>query len=70
MDVEKQNFRPMWKSLKRQMDHEEPTPMTNQVFLGCTQGEAKVNTQAVQSKTELFRRLTSNVDNGHRESDD
>ena len=39
-------------------------PMINLVFLGCTRREAKVNTRAVQSKTELLNRLATNCENG------
>ena len=37
----------------------DPTPLMNQVFVGCTQRDAKVDLQAVQSKTELFNTSTT-----------
>ena len=45
-----------WKSLQKEIGLENPTPLMKQVFLGCTQREATVDPQAVQSKTELFRK--------------
>ena len=33
--------------------------MVDQVCLGCTQKEAKVDPQAVQSETELFKKITT-----------
>ena len=48
-----------WKSLQKDIGLENPTPLMNQVFLGCTQKEATVDDQAVQSKTEWFKKLTT-----------
>ena len=36
----------MWKSLKADIDSDDPKPIVLQVFFNCTQGEAKVNPQA------------------------
>ena len=44
------------KSLKTEVDLEDPPPLENQVFSVCALKEAKVNPQAVQSKAELLRR--------------
>ena len=33
--------------------------MTDQVYVGCTQRDAKVDPQAFQSKSELFTKLTT-----------
>ena len=44
---------------KKSIDHEDPTPWIDQVYLGCTQREAKADPQALQSKTELFKKLTT-----------
>ena len=49
---------PMWTNLQKDIDHEDPTPLIDQVFQGCTQVDAEVDPQAVQSKTELFKTLT------------
>ena len=54
-----QNLRRMWKSLKEEIDLEDPTPLTRQVYLGCTQSAATVNADAVQSKAGLLKRLTT-----------
>ena len=48
-----------WKSLQKEIGFENPTQLMNQVFLGCTQREATVDPQAVQSKTEWFKKLTT-----------
>ena len=49
-------LKPMWKNLQKDIDPEDPTPLINQVYLGCTQREAKADRQAVRSKTELFKK--------------
>ena len=45
----------VWKTLQNDIDLAEPTSLLNQVFLGCTQREAEVDQEAVQSETDLFR---------------
>ena len=45
-----------WKSLQREFGLENPTPLMDQVFL---EREATVDPQAVQSKTELFKKSTT-----------
>ena len=52
----KQNVCSMWTTLQKEMDLEDPIPLSDQVYLGCTQREAKVDLQAVQFKTELFKK--------------
>ena len=54
----KQNMDPMWKILQIEIDIENPTPSIDQVYLSCTQREAKVDPRAVHSKNELFNKLT------------
>ena len=54
-----ENIRPMWQSLKREIAVAEPTPIVNQVSLGCTQREARVDMGVVQSKSEFRKRLTT-----------
>ena len=53
------NIRTLWKTLQEKIDHVCPTPLIDQVYLGCTQREAKVDPQAVQSNTELFKQQTT-----------
>ena len=50
---------PMWKILQIKIDIEDPTPFIDQVYLSCTQREAKVDPRAVHSKNELFNKLTT-----------
>ena len=49
---------PCGKILQIEIDFEDPKPLIDQVYSGCTQREADVDPQAVQSKTELFTQLT------------
>ena len=51
-------FEKGWEKQK-EIDFEDQTPLSDQVYLGCTQREAKVHPQAVQSKIELFKKLTT-----------
>ena len=41
MERKKTNLKLMWDNLMKQVDLEEPTPLLDQVFLGCTQRECK-----------------------------
>ena len=43
----------------KEIDLEHLTPLIDQVYLGCTQREAKVDLQAVQSETELFKKVNN-----------
>ena len=52
----------MEKYLQEEIDLEDPTLLSDQLSWGCTQREAKVFPQAVQSKTELFTKLTTTRD--------
>ena len=55
-----EHLRLRWKSLEVEHDFDEdPIPLLNQVYTGCTQSDAKVSPQAVQSKAALFRRPRS-----------
>ena len=49
----------MWDQCGKLFDLEEPTPLPNQVYQGCTQGEADVGHHAVQAKADLFRRIAT-----------
>ena len=60
VEQKKQSLRPVWKRLEREIELEDSTSVATRVYLGCTQRDAKVNPQAVQSKKELFKRLTTN----------
>ena len=48
---------PYGKILQIEIDFEDPKPLIGQVYSGCTQREADVDPQAVQSNTELFTQL-------------
>ena len=50
---------PMWTILQKEIDLEYPTPVVDQVYLGCTQREAMVVPQAVHSETDVFKKLTT-----------
>ena len=53
----KHNMRLVWSILKKEINLLDPTPLIeNHVYLGCTQREAKVDLQAVQSKTEFVQK--------------
>ena len=54
-----QRGRLSWNSMKAEIHFEDPAPIVNQVYLGCTRRVAKVNPQAVQTKNELFQKLTT-----------
>ena len=55
----KQKMDSMWKIQQKEIDFEDLAPLTDQVYSGCTPREAEVGFQAVQSKTELFKKLTT-----------
>ena len=55
----KQNMGSMWNILRKESDLGDPTPSIDQVYLGCSEREAKVDLQAIQSKTELFKKITT-----------
>ena len=52
----RQNMDFMWKILQKEIDLEDPTPSEDQVYSGCTEREAKVDPQAVQSKNIRWKR--------------
>ena len=49
----------MWKRLENKIDLEGPTPIMNQVYLGCSQRPAEVDEQIIASKAEFFKRITT-----------
>ena len=53
---------PVKKTLQKDIDLEDPTPLTDEVDLGCTQREAEVNPQAAQPNTEWFKKLTTTME--------
>ena len=56
---------PMWTNLRKDIDLEDPTFLLNQVCWGFTQREAEVDHETVQSKADLYRRITTaEVTNG------
>ena len=50
---------PMWNNQQHEIDLEDPMPLIDQVYLGCSQREAMVDPQAVHSETDLFKQLTT-----------
>ena len=56
---EKQDLGPMWTILRRDIDLEDPTPLLNQVYLGCTQSEAAVESCSSSGQSGLSRRITT-----------
>ena len=59
MGGKKNNLKPMWHKLMKQVDLEEPTPLLDQVYLGCTQRECKPNQKIVQENKTLIESLIS-----------
>ena len=49
----KQNMESICKTRQKETNFEDPTPLADEVHLGCMQRDAKVVPKAVQSKTEL-----------------
>ena len=60
-----QNMDSMCQTLRKEIDLEHPRQLIDQWCLGCTQRVAQFDPQAVQSQTELFKKLTTT-----RESDE
>ena len=52
----------MLPNLQKEVDLEDPTPWIDQVYLGSTQREAKVDPKTVQSQTELFKNLWTTME--------
>ena len=50
------------KDRRHEIDIQDSTPNKNDVYLGCTQSQAWVNLQAVQSRNELFRKAKQFLD--------
>ena len=51
----------MWKKLRQHIGDEDPTPLPNEVHLGCTQCAAESDGQMVKAKKEVFGRITPNL---------
>ena len=47
----------VWRTLRKEKDLEDPTPLLSQENVGCTQREAEIDRRAVQAKADLFRRI-------------
>ena len=54
MDGKKNNLKPTWGKLMKQVDLEEPTPMLGQLNLECTQRECKLNLKIVPENRNSF----------------
>ena len=50
----KQNFDPMWKVLKKEVDLGEPTSFLDHVYLGCTQRQCEISKDIVDNYRTMF----------------
>ena len=53
--------------LQEDVDLKDPTPIMNQVYLGCTQTSAQADTKKVKSEAELYTRLTTTRDGSDKD---
>ena len=51
----------MWKKIRRDIDLEPETELAENVYLGCNQREVRPETQWVNDKNAMFRKLTTNA---------
>ena len=51
----------IWKRSQKNIDQEDPRSLIGQVFWVCTERGPKMDERALQSKTELFKRLTTSA---------
>ena len=59
MGGKKNNMKPTWDNVMKQVDLEEPTFLFDQVYLGCTQHGCKPNLKIVQENKDLLESLIS-----------
>ena len=50
----KQNIRPMWKVLNKEVDLGEPTSILDHVYLGCTQRQCEISKDIVDNYRTMF----------------
>ena len=50
-----------WKKVMSNVDLEEPTPIIDQVYLGCTHHESETNERIAAEKQDLFTKLASST---------
>ena len=62
----KQHMDSICKTRQKETNFEDPTPLTDEVHLGCMQRDAKVVPRAVQSKTELPKSALRDATNYQR----
>ena len=48
----------LWSKFRQKIELEDPTALIDQVYLGCTQWEAKKSEKNVKEKSELFIKIT------------
>ena len=56
-----ENLSGMWKKIRRDIDLEPETELAENVYLGCNQREVHPETQWVNDKNAMFRKLTTNA---------
>ena len=58
-----ENLSNLWAILRKKVDFEAPTPLLDQVNLGCTQHEYQIIKRSVMEKQKLFtQHITTNTD--------
>ena len=63
-----ESLAPRWAEMRKKIDLEEPTPLIDQVDVGCTQRAATVDEETITTKTELLQNITtSHVDQNTQE---
>ena len=59
----KESLAAIWAKLRKKIDSDDPTPLIDLVYLGCTQRAATIDEASIKAKTELFPIITtSDVD--------
>ena len=58
----KMNVGPIWEILQKCNRLQRSKPLIDEVYLGCTQREATVDLQAVQSKADLFKQSKTTLE--------
>ena len=59
MAGKKQNMAPMWKTLMKNVDMDEPISFLDHVYLGCTQRECKPNETITEQYKKMFESRNS-----------
>ena len=54
MAGKEQNMAPMWKTVMKNVDIDEPTYFLDHVYLGCSQRECKPSETIIEQYTKMF----------------